>query len=77
MADETIPKLKKKKKKQPNPLSCKKKKKKKMTSNAGAEPSMNNSKSNIDRIQQKTIEKKTKRKRIKLPTHIKEMLHTK
>lgn len=81
MAEETKPKLKKKKKKQPNPLSCKKKKKKKVTPNSGASSSatisMNSKKSNIDGIQVKTIEKKTKRKRIKLPTHVKEMLLSK
>lgn len=65
---DTQPKLKKKKKKQPNPLSCKKKKKK---SNSSGIPK----KANIDSIQEKTIEKK-KRKRVKLPTHIKEMLQT-
>lgn len=72
MADDTKPTLKKKKKKQPNPLSCKKKKKKKSSPNAPA----TSKKSNIDSIQEKTIEKK-KRKRVKLPSHIKEMLQNK
>lgn len=71
--DEPTPKLKKKKKKQPNPLSCKKKKKKKIQPSAAP----NNKKSNIDGIREKPIEKKTKRKRITLPTHIKEMLQSK
>lgn len=68
VADDTKPKLKKKKKKQPNPLSCKKKKKK---SNVLAPVK----KSSLDSIKEKTIEKK-KRKRIKLPSHIKEMLQS-
>lgn len=72
VADDTKPTLKKKKKKQPNPLSCKKKKKKKSSPNAPA----TSKKSNIDSIQEKTIEKK-KRKRVKLPSHIKEMLQNK
>lgn len=72
VAEDTEPKLKlkKKKKKQPNPLSCKKKKKK----NKG-ESSAPSKKSTIDTIQNKTIEKK-KRKRIKIPTHIKDMLQS-
>lgn len=74
MAEETKEKLKKKKKKQPNPLSCKKKKKKK---SPGAGGLANNKKSNIVGIQEKTIEKKTKRKRVKLPTHVKEILLSK
>lgn len=79
VAEEATKKLKKRKKKQPNPLSCKKKKKK-IASNIGTSgrsaTSTSNKKSNIDGIQEKTIEKKTKRKRIKLPTHIKEMLNS-
>ncbi|XP_055296291.1 rRNA-processing protein UTP23 homolog [Sitodiplosis mosellana] len=62
------PKLKKKKKKQPNPLSCKKKKKKPGSSAAPK-------KASIDSIQDKTIGKK-KRKRVKVPTHIKEILQS-
>ncbi|XP_031617316.1 rRNA-processing protein UTP23 homolog [Contarinia nasturtii] len=61
-------KKKKKKKKQPNPLSCKKKKKK---PNAG----VTLKKSSIDNIQNKTIEK-TKRKRVKIPSHIKEIFQS-
>lgn len=68
--EETKPILKKKKKKQPNPLSCKKKKQKKVVN-----ASDGSKKSNIETIQNKTIEKK-KRKRVKLPSHIKEILQT-
>lgn len=68
--EDTKPILKKKKKKQPNPLSCKKKKQKKVVN-----ASDGSKKSNIETIQNKTIEKK-KRKRVKLPSHIKEILQT-
>lgn len=54
---------KKKKTKNPNPLSCKKKKKVK-NSNDG------NKKASIDSIRNKNIEK-IKRKRIKIPDHVK------
>lgn len=64
--DENDKKIKKiKKKKQPNPLSCKKKKKK---SNV-----MEQSYKQKEGIKDKTIEKK-KRKRVKLPSHVKEVL---
>lgn len=66
--NDTKAKPKKKKKKNPNPLSCKKKKKK--PSSAGESSKKTNSNSTI---QDKTIEKK-KRTRIKLPSHVKEML---
>lgn len=66
---ETQPKLKKKKKKQPNPLSCKKKKKKPSSTSSAPK------KASIESIQEKTIEKK-KRKRIKIPAHVKEMIQT-
>lgn len=59
---------KKKKKKQPNPLSCKKKKKKTNSESMPTRPA-------IDSIQNKSIEKQ-KRKRVKISSHIKEMLQT-
>lgn len=58
---------KKHKQKQPNPLSCKKKKKK------GPNVKQQEKKSSNDGVQSKTIEKK-KRKRVHIPTHIKEVL---
>lgn len=61
---------KKKKKKQPNPLSCKKKKKKSSSSANTSSATTNNR----DGIQNKTIEKK-KRKRIHIPSHVKEVLN--
>lgn len=73
VAEDTKPKLKKKKKKQPNPLSCKKKKKKNKGDSSASSSSAK--KSTIDTIQNKAIEKK-KRKRIKIPTHIKDMLQS-
>lgn len=66
VAEAKEPSLKKKKKKQPNPLSCKKKKKKAIPT-ATAKPTT------IESIKDKTIDK-TKRKRVRLPTHIKQML---
>lgn len=57
---------KKRKKKQPNPLSCKKKKKKSPTSESAMHAIKNGG----------GIEKKP-RKRIKVPTHVKKILHTK
>lgn len=60
---------KKKKKKQPNPLSCKKKKSKPSTSANKAKTET----SNLDGVQNKAIEKK-KRKRIHIPSHVKEIL---
>lgn len=63
--EENQQKKKLKKKKQPNPLSCKKKKKKKKP--------IDNTISKEKGIKEKTIEK-PKRKRIKLPAHVKEVL---
>lgn len=60
---------KKKKKKQPNPLSCKKKKKK-IASSANTSTVTAHTR---DGVQNKTIEKK-KRKRVHIPTHVKEIL---
>lgn len=61
---------KKKKKKNPNPLSCKKKKKVK-NSNDGNKKA----ETPINSIRNKSIEKK-KRKRIKIPDHVKMALKT-
>lgn len=58
---------KKFKKKQPNPLSCKKKKKKKPTSSTGDKAKTSQG------VRDKTIEK-TKRKRLLIPKHVKELL---
>lgn len=63
--EEAKPIKKKKKKKQPNPLSCKKKKKKAPTSSDSA----------LHSIKEKAIAKKT-RKRVKIPTHVKQMLQS-
>lgn len=60
---------KKKKKKQPNPLSCKKKKKK--SSQLGGEQQRDN----LQSLREKSIDKK-KRKRIRLPEHVKKVLTT-
>lgn len=57
---------KKFKKKQPNPLSCKKKKKK-QTSSTGDKAKTS------EGVRDKTIEK-TKRKRLLIPKHVKELL---
>lgn len=66
VAESVVLQAKKKKKKQPNPLSCKSKKKK-GGSKSVAQP-------NADGIQNKTIEKR-KRKRIHIPAHVKEILN--
>lgn len=64
---ETAPK-KKIKKKQPNPLSCKKKKKQR-----SAETSETTNKKAGEGVQNKTIEKKS-RKRVRIAKHVKELL---
>lgn len=67
MAEESaLPPKKKKKQKQPNPLSCKKKKKKTNVTNS-------TNKSSLGSVKDKTIDKK-KRKRIKIPEHVKAIL---
>lgn len=66
--DDNETKKKIKKKKQPNPLSCKKKKKKKLNSNDEFRE-----KCGPSGVKEKNIDKK-KRKRVRLPTHVKELL---
>lgn len=65
--DDSEAKKKIKKKKQPNPLSCKKKKKKLNSNDEFRE------RSGPSGVKEKNIDKK-KRKRVRLPTHVKEVL---